>query len=215
LTVLRSSILLVALLLSFFPLRAIAQSSAGSVTKLDGKVSIERGGRSIAAVLAMPVLIGDKIETTAQSNLTIVLSDGSEISLSESSSIVIDQTMVGTARADSFINLFKGRLHSVVNPRGGTLPAFEVRTPNAVVGVRGTDFETEYVEGKPCPGFPKCSRYTDVGVYSGVVEVRNPTSAHPSSVRVSSGHETTVPCELPPATPGPLGMGDLTAPGYH
>ena len=139
-------------------------------------MSIERGGRSIAAVLAMPVLIGDKIETTAQSNLTIVLSDGSEISLSESSSIVIDQTMVGTARADSFINLFKGRLHSVVNPRGGTLPAFEVRTPNAVVGVRGTDFETEYVEGKPSPGFPKCSRYTDVGVYLGVVEVRNPTA---------------------------------------
>jgi hypothetical protein len=84
-----------------------------------------------------------------------------------------------------------------------------------VVGVRGTDFTTKYVAGKPCPGFPQCLRYTDVGVYKGIVEVSNPTNPKAAAVRVSSGYETTVPCELPPAKPGPLGMGDLTAPGYH
>jgi hypothetical protein len=207
--------LLAAMLLAFLPQEVFAQIGAGTVSKLGGSVSIERAGRSMPAALAMPILIGDRIETFAQSSLTIILADGSEISLSESSSIVIDRSMVGTANADSFINLFRGRLRSVVNPRGGSLPSFEVHTPNAVVGVRGTDFETEYIDGKPCPGFPKCSRYTDVGVYSGVVEVRNPTSSKPSTVRVGTGQETTVPCELPPASPGPLGMGDLTAPGYH
>jgi hypothetical protein len=99
---------------------------------------------------------------------------------------------------------------------GAGKPAgFEVHTPNAVASVRGTDFDTEYIEGKPCPGFPQCLRYTDVGVYKGTVAVRNPTSLKSISVLVAAGYETTVPCELPPATPGPLGMGDLTGPGYH
>ena len=60
-----------------------------------------------------------------------------------------------------------------------------MRTPNAVVGVRGTDFTTKYVAGKPCPGFPQCLRYTDVGVYKGIVEVSNPTNPKAVAVRVS------------------------------
>jgi ferric-dicitrate binding protein FerR (iron transport regulator) len=163
----------------------------------------------------MPVSVGAKLETSARSNLTVVLIDGSQLILSDSSSIVIDRTLMKTANADSAITLFKGRLRSMVNFQDGALPQFEVRTPNASVGAHGTDFETEYIEGKPCPGFPQCLRYTDVGVYQGVVEVRNPTSSKSVSVLVNAGYETTVPCELPPATPGPLGMGDLTAPGYH
>jgi FecR protein len=146
---------------------------------------------------------------------TISLVDGSQLTLSESTAIVVDQSVVGPRPADSIVNLFKGKLRSVINLRGGSLPDFEVHTPNAVAGVRGTDFETEYIEGKPCPGFPRCLRYTDVGVYKGVVEVRNRIGTKATSVLVSSGYETTVPCELPPANPGPLGMGNLSAPGYH
>jgi hypothetical protein len=65
------------------------------------------GGHSTAAVLAMQILFGDKLETSAKSILTVVLIDGSEISLSESSSIVVDRSMVNTANADSFIKLFR------------------------------------------------------------------------------------------------------------
>jgi hypothetical protein len=160
-------------------------------------------------------MLGDKLQTSAASEATVVLLDGSELTLSESTTLVIDRSMVGPTGADSVVNLVEGKLRSVINPIGGSLPEFEVHTPNAVAGARGTDFETEYIEGKPCPGFPHCLRYTDVGVYEGIVEVRNPTSTRPISVRVSGGYETTVPCELPPANPGPLGMGDLSAPGYH
>jgi hypothetical protein len=32
------------------------------------------------------------------------------------------------------------------------------------VGVRGTDFKTEYIAGKPCPGFPTCLRYTPINL---------------------------------------------------
>jgi ferric-dicitrate binding protein FerR (iron transport regulator) len=196
---------------------AAAQTRAGSITELRGRASIERNGILFAAVLALPIMVSDKIETADRSGLTILLVDGSRLLLSDSSSMVIDRMIFDTAAANSrmnvLISLFKGQLESLVHPAAS--PHFEVHTPNAIAGVRGTDFKAAYVDGQPCPGFPTCLRYTDVGVYEGIVEVSNPANPRAASVRVTSGYETTVPCELPPATPGPLGMGDLTAPGYH
>jgi len=186
---------------------------AGRIKELRGTGEVQRNARSIAATMGMPILLGDKLQTSRQSSLTVELTDGSQLLLSDTSSMVIDRTTTNTA--DSMVDLFKGKLRSIVNLVAGKQRAFEIHTPNAVASVRGTDFETEYIEGRPCPGFPRCLRYTDVGVYKGIVEVRNPTSSRKVSVQVAAGYETTVPCELQPATPGPLGMGDLMAPGYH
>ena len=198
---------------------ASAQIRAGSITEIHGLASVQRNGQTNPAALPTAIMEGDKIATAERASVTVALIDGSRLTLSESSSMVIyrakvEPALVGLAN-QFFVKLFNGTLGSVVTPVVGRAKQFEVHTPNAVVGVRGTDFKTEYIEGKPCPGFPQCLRYTDVGVYQGIVEVSNPTNATAASVRVTSGYETTVPCELPPATPGPLGMGDLTAPGYH
>jgi ferric-dicitrate binding protein FerR (iron transport regulator) len=195
---------------------AAAQVRAGSIAALNGSATIRRGPRTIPAALAMEILVGDSLATSARSSLTVAMVDGSRLTLSESSSFTIDRAGVGGPKRDSTLSLLKGHLRAVVKfTTGGRSPNFEVRTPNAIAGVRGTDFETAYIVGKPCPGFPRCFRYTDVGVYEGAVEVRNPTSARPVAVRVAAGYETTVPCELPPSSPGPLGMGDITAPMYH
>ena len=195
---------------------ASAQVRAGSVTALEGSAIVTRGARTIPAANAMEVLVGDSLSTGARSRLTITMIDGSQLMLSDSSSFVIDRANSARPKLDSALRLLKGHLRAVVSFTTGSMaPNFEVHTPNAVVGVRGTDFETAFIDGKPCPGFPQCFRYTDVGVYKGVVEVRNPTSAKPTVVRVAAGYEITVPCELPPASPGPLGIGDITAPMYR
>jgi ferric-dicitrate binding protein FerR (iron transport regulator) len=213
----RVSIFLSLVLICLCPVGdARAQIRAGSVAELHHTAQVERSGRLIAATLGMSIMVGDKLQTSNDSSMTVALADGSQITLSDSSSVVIDHTAIGTLKADSVIEVFKGRLRSIVNSRAdGSPPDFAVHTPNAVVAVRGTDFETAYIEGKPCPGFPKCLRYTDVGVYKGIVEIRNPTSSKLVSVRVSGGYETTVPCELPPANPGPLGLGEILGPAYH
>jgi ferric-dicitrate binding protein FerR (iron transport regulator) len=208
-----SSLLYCCLFLSCLAGNAAAQVGAGAIKNLQGAADVNRNGRTIAAASGMQILVGDKIQTSQKSRVTVELIDGSELTLSEGSSIVIDRAM--TSVADSMIELFKGRLRSLVNMAPGKATGFEVHTPNAVASVRGTDFDVEYIEGKPCPGFPQCLRYTDVGVYKGTVEVRNPTSLKSISVRVAAGYETTVPCELPPAPPAPLGIGDLMGPGYH
>jgi ferric-dicitrate binding protein FerR (iron transport regulator) len=198
---------------------AAAQIRAGTVIGIQGNAGVERNGQTTPAALTTPIMEGDTIATAERASMTVGLIDGSRLTLSESSSIVIYRVKVEPAIAGLanrfFVKLFNGALGSVVTPAIENSAQFEVHTPNAVVGVRGTDFETKYIEGKPCPGFPQCLRYTDVGVYKGIVEVSNPTSAKAAAVQLTSGYETTVPCELPPAAPGPLGMGELTAPGYR
>jgi hypothetical protein len=201
------------LMIAGLPRNATAQVNAGTLKELRGSASVQRNGSSFEATRGMLIFEGDKLETSRQSVVTIELINGGELILSDACSVIIERP-AGTAN-DSRVELLKGRLRSLINLAAGKVSAFEVHTPNAVASVRGTDFETEYVEGEPCPGFPQCLRYTDIGVYKGIVEVRNPTSLRPISVKVDAGYETTIPCELPPASPGPLGIGDLTAPGYH
>ncbi|HTW89891.1 MAG TPA: FecR family protein [Candidatus Binataceae bacterium] len=192
-----------------------AQRPIGTVTRIDGVAMLERGGRSLKVGPGTAVAIGDKLVASANGRLTVTLDDGDQLILAESTSIVIQGSAGIGGNLATPIQLVGGHLRSLVDAglRGLSRP-FEVHTPNAITAVRGTDFETAYIEGKPCPGFPDCLRYTDVGVYKGVVEVTNPADLK-ASVRVTEGYETTVPCELAPSSPAPLGIGDLMGPGYR
>lgn len=188
----------------------------GSVTSLAGTVELERDGRKSTPARSSGVLLNDVFTTERSSSITITLAGGSELQVGQSSSIRIDQDTLNTTTGAhlTIVRLLSGKLHSIV-PSLVTGGNFFVRTGNAICGVRGTEFETAYIEGKPCPGFPDCLRYTDVGVYKGVVEVRSVTNSQAPPVQLSGGYETTVPCEVPPSSPSPLGATELEIPGYH
>jgi len=194
---------------------AFAQTRVGSVTEMVGTAKLFRDGQEFNVVIRMAVMLRDKLQTMAQSDLTVTLDAGGKLMLAESSTMIVDQDAYSGGHAHTLISLLLGHLRTTVNLMAPSAPEFEVHTPNAVIGARGTQFETAYIEGRPCPGFPTCLRYTEVGVYEGVVEVRNPTNPTAPAVRVSQGYETTVPCELPPASAAPLGMSELGAPGYR
>jgi len=186
----------------------------GSVTELEGTAELFRAKQEFNVAIKMPVIARDKLQTMAKSSLTVTLLGGSQLRLAELSTMVIDDA-AADARSNTTISLMLGHLRAVVHTAVGAPPHFEVHTPNAIVGVRGTEFRTAYIEGKPCPGFPTCLHYTEVGVFKGVVEVRNPTNPKAAPVRVTEGYETTVPCDLPPSSAAPLGMNELGAPGYR
>jgi hypothetical protein len=207
-------VLLPLLLISCEARRVLAQEAVGSVTELEGTAKLVRVNHDLNVVIKMAVVAHDRLQTMSKSHLTVTLRGGSQLILAELSTMVIDD-VAADARSNSTISLALGRLRAVVYPTVGATGNFEVHTPNAVVGVRGTEFETAYIEGKPCPGFPTCLRYTEVDVYKGVVEVRNPTNPTAPPVRVTQGYETTVPCELAPSSAAPLGMNELEAPGYR
>ena len=210
---LSGSVLILTLLLAS---QVFAQDRVGSITGLEGESTLERAGRQSPVALAMELKGGDRLRTGSHSHLNITLADGSQLTLFEDSSMVLGG-VPSTHRA-SLANLLKGRLRSLIQwspSLSSSSSVFEVHTPNAIAGVRGTDFETAYTEGRPCPGFPDCLRYTDVGVFKGVVEVSNPTSKTAAPVTVTEGHETKVPCELPPTASAPLRLGEIGGPSYH
>jgi hypothetical protein len=216
----RAPILLIAIAVFIFTLTlpcaaSFAQDTIGEVTSVSGAATLERGGSKVALVLLMPIRVRDTIRTAAKSEITITLSDGSKLVLSESSSCTIDQySMTATARRQGSIGLLGGHLRAIVNTMGGAVPDFQVHTPNATAAVRGTEFETAYIAGRPCPEDRSCLRYTTVGVLHGVVAVAN-VSNPAKAVLVTEGYETTVAWEAPATSPAPLGMEEMGAPGYH
>jgi ferric-dicitrate binding protein FerR (iron transport regulator) len=195
---------------------AFAQEVAGLITATRGSAQLIRGAQSLTIAVGTAVNVGYKITTAPKAEVTLTLRDGSILTLGESGTMTVDH-MVGTAAAaPSVIGLLGGHLRSVVAAAlRGTIRSFEIHTPNAIAGVRGTKFDTAFIEGTPCPGFPKCLRYTEVGVSEGIVEVSNPTNPSAAPVTVKAGYATTVPCEEAPSSPGPLGIGEMGGPGYH
>ncbi len=192
-----------------FPLmvasRGFAQTVAGTISTASGSVQVQRGGASTPATSGTAVDVGDRVVTGAGGSAVITLTDGSQLELGESSNLVIDNHALAPAggRAGTQVSLFGGVLRSVVNATGGP-PNFEVHTPNAVAAVRGTRFDTVYNEGDARPTFGDCRKFTDVVVYEGVVSVRNPGAT--SGEEIPAGYEVSVPCNLTPMLPGPIGM---------
>ena len=199
---------------------AFAQGVAGVglITAIEGDVILVRNGQTLKVAPSMALQANDKVTTGIGSRVTIRFGDNSTLGLEESATIIINEGVVGApASGIRSVGLLGGHLHTIFNAglRGVGAANFDVRTPNAIAGVRGTEFDTAYISGTPCPGFPNCLRYTDVAVLKGRVEVRNPLNPKAAPVIATGGYETTVPCEEPPATPSPLGLDKMLSPSYR
>ncbi len=152
-------------------------------------------------------MLHDELATLARSSLVFVLSDQTKVSLGELAKLQIDEHLVGTggARSSTILNLLAGSVRSLVSSVVGRAFNYQIKTSNSVIAVRGTDFEVELFQGKARVGFGGCGVYTEVRVFDGLVEVENP--AQPGSkVEVRGGFATTIACEQPPLSPGPIGL---------
>ena len=159
----------------------------------------------------MAVQLHDRLTTSINSSGTVRLNSGITLTLAEHTNLTFDQNVSTAGTGRTQLNLVEGGLKSLV-PVLLPTQTFEVHTPNAVTAVRGTDFDTTYIEGRVRPGYEGCQRYTDVRVREGVVAVSN--LANPTQVvEIEAGYETTVPCELPPLNAGPLGIAGAAGPG--
>ena len=185
----------------------------GTITQFSGAAELHRSGQVQNPALGTPVELHDQLTTLTDSSATVTLADNSTLSLSQLTTLVFDENIVtGGSRQKTLVGLLRGAVNCLITTAmSGGNPTFQINTPNAQVGVRGTDFETSYIESTARPGYEGCQRYTDVVVRKGVVVVTN--LASPSvEVDVSGGYETTVPCFLPPLTAGPIGIGGVAAP---
>jgi hypothetical protein len=129
-----------------FSAHAADKPSAGTITFLDGEASVARGSATSGLAVNSTIYDGDRLKTGAGAKLEAKLSDGSVLRLGGGSELKLDQASFkkgdqGTKTVK--MSLTFGRVWASVTKLFGN-SEFEVKTENAVAGVRGTRFAVEH-----------------------------------------------------------------------
>ncbi|HEY6418197.1 MAG TPA: FecR domain-containing protein [Candidatus Binataceae bacterium] len=133
------------------PAAAHAETTVGTITQLSGTAQIERAGITSNAAVALPVQLHDKITTGSGSQLTIGLVDNGSLTLSPSSTMMLDDSaLVNGVAAPTKVGLIGGTLRAIIlGDLRGAGGGFEIHTPNAIGAVRGTDVTVHYTNSVP------------------------------------------------------------------
>ena len=137
----RGTLVLAAGLLSF----AMPASAAdiGRVKVARGQVAIERAGTSLPVSIGMRIQASDTIRTGSDGSVGITLDDDSLLSAGPDTVLVLDRyafdPTTNQGHIDAAVN--KGTLAVISGRIAKQAPgAMTVRTPTAILGVRGTSF---------------------------------------------------------------------------
>ena len=136
----------------FFSTQAYAAEAVGKITRVEGRVDILRQG----ALPAIPAHVGDAlfqkdmVRTKSSSRAEILFRDNTVLRIAQRSRIDISEYFTGESNK-GIIKLSRGQVQAVVDKnvtkRISLAPGanrFEIQTPNAVAGVRGTTFDVLY-----------------------------------------------------------------------
>jgi hypothetical protein len=142
---------------------AAAGAAAGQVTFLAGEASRVLGEKRQPLALGSAVYQGDVIETARRTRLELRLADASVLRLGPVSRVELDAAAFGASPDDRKVSakLRVGNVWASVTKTLGGEARFEVKTENAVAGVRGTTFRVDAAKDKSVV----------VRVYSGTVAV--------------------------------------------
>jgi hypothetical protein len=135
-----------ALLLAAAPALA---ADAGLIKVSKGEVFVERAGARMAATVGTAVRTSDVIVTGRDGSAGITFTDNSLVSVGPNSIFAIDKYRFDTTTyAGEFEgNLKQGKLAAVSGKMVKQSPeSMKIRTPSAVMGVRGTEFVVQVDE---------------------------------------------------------------------
>lgn len=115
-----------------------AEPRVARVLAVQGDVTVD--GRPLAAGETLPG--GARLRTGTEAFVTLLMPDDSRLTVQPGSLARLDkvQGFRGFDGQDTRVYLERGRLETVVTAQRGPAARYQVRTPTAVVGVRGTAF---------------------------------------------------------------------------
>lgn len=131
------------------PFISHAATEAGVVKTTKGQVNILRAGKKIEASVGSALTAEDTLETGANSAAGLTLNDGTMLSVGANSTLILSKFAFHptqqTGELDATIK--KGTLGVISGKLAKTSrEAVVYRTPNAILGVRGTAFLIEVGE---------------------------------------------------------------------
>ena len=141
-----------AALLALASLSAAAQQQiVGTVASLQGKATVERGGAKQALGTGAAIHLGDVIETAPDARVAVRFNDDTALNLGPGARFAVDRfafdpaarkgEFVGRALQGGFF-FVGGRTESMPGPK------VEIRSPHALLGVRGTAFFAGPLDGE-------------------------------------------------------------------
>ena len=156
-----AAVLVAAATLAQAPAKGAA--AAGKVTFLAGDATRTAGHEPEKLAMGAPVYQGDVLATQRRTRLEVTLADGSVVRLGPTSKAEVQAAAFGKTvdQRNVSAKLLVGKVWANVAKAVGGDQRFEVKTENAVAGVRGTTFRVDAANDKSVV----------VKVYSGTVAV--------------------------------------------
>jgi len=139
--------------LLFFAHLAESTEAVGKFTIVQGRVDILREGNlpAIPAEKGGPVFVKDIIRTKSDSRAEVTFRDGNILRIDQRSRVDISEYFMEEGKSKGVVRLARGKVEAIVEKsvvkRISVSPEanrFEIHTPNAVAGVRGTDIFAFY-----------------------------------------------------------------------
>ncbi len=185
----KHSFLVLLCLLASLPAPAETQPAA-NLSIYTGECRVWRQGKLDDAEVGQPLFAGDSVLTGKESKAELAFLDGTSVRISENARLLVQQA--DTLRS---LKLLWGKLWAKVAKLSSAHSRFQVETPTAVAGVRGTEFRVEVDPDSA----------TRVAVEEGEVEVVQPRLAR--MVRLAAmrqaffrrGREPSEPSQFDPS----------------
>lgn len=179
------------------PLPIFAET-IGKFADIRGDVTLEREKAKSKPNVNDNVKTKDFVTTGNLSRARLLLTDDSLLNIGHNSKVEITEYLLEKNKRQSIVSLRTGALHTKVEKFLDPDSKFEVRTPTAVAGARGTEWLTVVTDN---PG-------TTIYAISQSVSVFNP--AFPTQVvTVTAGNFTTVLAGAIPTVPVPFSAAAL------
>ncbi|MFY0678514.1 MAG: FecR family protein [Neptuniibacter sp.] len=133
-------VLLTGLLLTF-SIQSLANESIGKVVLAQGQPIVERDNQHLPIKRNDKLYQKDRLITPVGSRLLIKLKDKTTVSLAENTVFELSRYTFGKKKSDVSFKMIKGAFRTLTGAIGKQEdPKFEIHTPLATIGVRGTEF---------------------------------------------------------------------------
>ncbi len=137
--------LIVIALMLFFGLavgKAAAQQAIGDVSRLQGKASGTHGGVTEALGLKSSVFLNEVVSTGEAARLEVTLTDGTRVTLGERAKLTLNTFVFSPAAGRGRIKIRVVGAFRFLSGQASKLARSDisVRTPIAIIGIRGTEF---------------------------------------------------------------------------
>ncbi len=188
-----TAIMLIVLMSAANAAAAAKINAVASISAIKGEVLVQKQGAGewSAAKDGDLLKAGDRVKTGSASSCVIKWSTGNMLKMTAYAAMKIDRMDKNPALGaeNASVDMWAGKVYAKVNKMSGSNSSFEVRTPTAIAGVRGTSLSV----GIDADGT------TDVGCFDGAVEVKSLTGGMP--VMLQPGYSTVIKKDSVPEPP--------------